>query len=159
MTEIPTADRVDEAIRLFKRIDRTHHRVFEKYVGSIGVSRSQHMILMQLSHADTPPKQHELASRFEVSPAAMTVMLKKMEADGLVTRTASANDSRSNDIVITDKGSEITSKTHEWFEDTDMAMFSGFSANELNMMITCLKKMQINLDRLLNESDADRKGR
>ena len=158
MTRTPNTSTVNEAIHRFKLVDRTHHRVFDRFIVSTGISRSQHHILMALHHSEMPLKQHELAKLFEVSPAAMTGKLKRLEANGYIKRTVCLQDNRSNEIEITEKGDAVIARTHKWFESMDLAMFENFTEQELGLLITGLEKMQTNLDRLL-DGGSELKGR
>ncbi len=154
----PSQNQVDEVIRLFKRVHRAHRKAFDKHISSIGIGRGQHLILMRLHRASAALSQRSLADMLDVSPAATTVMLKKMERDGLITRRVSKTDGRFNDIVITDKGSQIAQSSDKEFTGTDMLMFEGLTSEELSIFSECLEKMRENLDRINTES-AVMKGR
>ena len=71
---------------LMMQTDRCHRMIIEGQVHRLGVHRTQHMILMCLSHCETPPAQSEIAEMFQVSHAAVAVSLRKMEQAGLIDR-------------------------------------------------------------------------
>ena len=68
-------------------------------------------------------------------------MLKKLEAEELISRIQSAEDNRFNRITITHKGMEMISRTREQFSRVDRAMFSDFTSEELETFIKGLEKM------------------
>ena len=142
-------DRDEQAVQLFKSVNRLHHRVFDKLVDDFGVRHAHHMILMYLHRAPQPPSQRALAEAFEISPAAVAVALKKLEGDGYVTRSADPADSRSNRILLTERGEELARRTQRRFSETDRRMFESFTDGERETFVRCLGKMHDSLERLL----------
>lgn len=122
------------AIDAYIRCDRMHRCLFDKAVSGFGITRSQHMLLMCLSHKGGVMTQKELAQELGVSPAAVAAALKKLENAGYVARKASANDSRFNNTALTRRGQELVAITHTVFSGIDSRMFDGFSDSELSMM-------------------------
>ena len=98
-----------KVIQEFIRTDRLHRQLVEaRITNDVGLHRSQHVMLMHLSHAKEPPSQKELACHFDISPAAVTVTLNRLECGGYITRSNPEGDNRSNRIAITEKGREAT---------------------------------------------------
>ena len=79
---------------LMMQTDRCHRMIIEGQVHRLGVHRTQHMILMCLSHCEKPPTQSEIAELFQVSNAAVAVSLRKMEQAGLILRTSREGNAR-----------------------------------------------------------------
>lgn len=142
MQEELEQERVRQAIMLFMANNRRHRRVFDKLVQELGMSNSQHRLLMHLHNTDCTPSQTEIAHTFEVSTAAIAVALKKLEKNGYIHRCAAIEDSRYKEISLTEKGEEVVQKTHRMFASADMAMFGDFSAGELETFLVCLEKMK-----------------
>ena len=99
----------------FLRTDRFHRCAAESQVKKLGIHRSQHMMLMHLAHCTQPPTQAELAKAFEISPAAVTVTLQKLEKAGFVTRTEADGNSRAKYIAITPAGMDIVHRSWELY--------------------------------------------
>ena len=55
---------------LMMQTDRCHRMIIEGQVHRLGVHRTQHMILMCLSHCEKPPTQSEIAELFQVDGLA-----------------------------------------------------------------------------------------
>lgn len=89
--------------------------------------------------------QKELAKRMEISSAAVTVTLKKLEAQGFIKRFALESDSRVNNIIVTEKGKDIIDKTGAIFEELDAKTFEGFSDEELDVLLGFLSRISHNL--------------
>ena len=138
-------DRLKESVEMFRRTDRMHRRVFEKHTTkAFDIHFSQHITLMYISRNENIT-QKMIAEHFKISPAAVAVTLKKLEAKGLVFKNVSDEDSRCNMIKITDEGRRIVNETHKLFTDIDYAMFDGVSDDEMDTFIECLEKIQRNL--------------
>lgn len=135
-------------IRLFICTDRMHKAYVDRFISELGIHRSQHMILMYLARCEKTPSQKELAQHFDVSPAAVAVALKKLQADGYITKEASDPDSRFRRVVITEKGRDTVNKSREIFRKVDSAMCKGLTDDELDNLRIYLEKMSDGLKSL-----------
>ena len=86
MSEELNQERVRKATMLFNANNRRHKRVFGKFVSELGISNSQHRLLMHLYSTDCVPSQTQLARTFEVSSAAIAAALKNLEKSGYIRR-------------------------------------------------------------------------
>lgn len=144
-----SSTKLSQAIETMMRINKMHHSMIELKAKEIGIHRTQHKILMHLERDGMLPSQKELAERLQITPAAVTVALKKIEHDGYIERTL-GQDTRYNEIKITEKGRALVNKTKELFLAADTAMFDGFTDEELDIYISCLEKMQANIQKHTN---------
>lgn len=150
--------RTHEAMRLFIHTNRLHMRALDRNVGDIGLHRGQHMMLMTLSRYDeSAPSQCELASKLNISPAAVTVVLQKLEKSGYIERNATGGDSRCNEICITEKGREVVALSQTYFTKIEHTMFEGFSEEEIRSMSLFLERMHGNLTDFLNKDSKGEK--
>ncbi len=136
---------LEKAIKLFICTERLHHYVFDRKISRFNMHRSQHRMILHLSRKNAPVSQKELADEFEISPAAVAVACKKLEAQGYITRTASETDNRVNELLVTPKGKALAEETKRFFYGMDLEMFKGLSEEELKTFTACLEKMQENL--------------
>ena len=137
---------LDRAIQMMMRTDRTHHRLIEERVRSLGLHRTSHMMLMHLSRNEDSPSQRELAEHFCITPAAVTGILNNLERDGFI-RRCSGKDSRTNEIVITKEGRAIVDRSRALFSEVDVEMFDGLTEEELLAYIATLEKILANMER------------
>ena len=135
---------LSRAIEMMIKTDHMHKALIDSRVHTLGIHRTQHRILMHLARHDKLPSQKELAEHLDVTPAAVTVALKKIEKDGYVERTL-GHDNRYNELRITEKGRELVKKTRRVFCEADASMFEGFTEDELETYISCLEKLQANI--------------
>ena len=139
-----TETKLSRAIEMMIKTNHLHKALIETKAGTLGIHRTQHRILMHLARHNQLPSQKELAEHLNVTPAAITGALKKIEADGYVERTL-GHDNRYNELRITDKGRELVKKTRVLFCEVDSSLFDGFSEDELNSYVKSLEKIQANI--------------
>lgn len=133
---------VRRAAMLFRISAQRRQRVREAFVDRMGISRSQHRLLMYLYQTDCAPSQTELAHVFEQSTAAIAVALKRLEKSGYIRQGAAINDTRYNEIALTDKGLELVQETNRIFAAADLAMLSVLTDEELRAYCACEEKLQ-----------------
>lgn len=135
------------AVRKLIRVMRRHHAYVERQIGDLGIHHGQHRMLMQLAKPQkSPPSQKELAEDMGISPAAVTASLKKLEREGYVSRSATDEDNRRNEIRITEEGLARVNESRAVFEATDEALFAGFSPEEIRLFTAFLERLEDNLD-------------
>lgn len=142
---------LNAVLHKFISTDRQHHTLLEKQVSKGTLHRSQHRMLLHIYKCKEMPAQKEIAEFFEISPAAVAVMLKKLESSGYIKRVAEKNDMRFNRVTVTEKGEKTLLETKALVDKVDEYMFKNFSDGELENFYKCLEKIQNNL------SDFERK--
>jgi DNA-binding MarR family transcriptional regulator len=136
----------EAAMFLVRSIQRKRRSIFEKMVEKTGLYSSQHKMLMYL-HRNNGffHSQKDLAEKLGISPPAAAVTLKKLENQGYISRSVYADDSRINNIELTDKAKNIINQTFECFNELDEIAFSDFSDEELNNFINYLSRINDSL--------------
>lgn len=150
------SDKRHQAVFAFMQADKMHRRLCEKKIGRLGIHRSQHIMLMVLSHFNRSVTQKELSARLNISAAAAAVSLRKLEAAGYIERASSGGDKRCNEVKITDSGKEIVKKSREIFDSIDVLMTLGVTDEELDAFIGTVKKMEENLLTELKEAENEK---
>ncbi len=131
-------------INRLMKINRGHKQLIDSRVAEIGIHRTQHRILMYLARKGRLPSQKQLAECFELTPAAISGAVGRLEADGYIKRELGP-DSRFNEITITDSGMEIVERTREMFSRIDEHLFEGFSDEELEEFSVYLDRIILNM--------------
>lgn len=132
-----------DVIQTFIITDRMHRTMFEKEMAALGIHRSQHRILMYLAKkSPEAPSQKEIAETFRISPAAVAVTLKKLEAGGYIVKTALEKDNRVNTVSVTDKALDVVNQTVEISKKLEKCLFENFTQDEIDFFCRCLEKMQ-----------------
>ncbi len=136
---------IDGVLHKFISTDRLHRTLLEKQVSKGSLHRSQHRMLLYVYKCENAPTQKDIAKHFEISSAAVAVILKKLEASGYIKREAEEKDMRFNRITVTEKGEKTLKDTKKLVDEVDFYMFRNFSEEELSVFCGCLEKMQDNL--------------
>ncbi len=146
MENIKHSPSVHEIHHKFMKLNRLHRQAVERKMSGCAIHRSQHMLLMFLHRCEKTPTQREIADRFEISPAAVATSLKKLEADGYITRQTNESDTRENMISITDKGRQIVEFSKSTFDELDRQTYSSLTESELAEFNRLLCKIIGNLE-------------
>lgn len=137
-----------ELMGLLRLTDHMLKCSIDRRVKTTGLYRSQHRMLMFLGeHPDC--SQTELAERMDISSAAVTVALQKLEKGGFIQRQMHKADNRVNHVIITEKGRNAIDMSENFFKRIEQAAFDGFSKEELETLAALLKRV------LKNEAKID----
>ena len=128
---------------------RDHKSAIDQYVDETRLHKSQHRLLMSLAALGDPVSQKKLADYLNITPAAVAVTLKKLEKNGLVTKTISNEDNSFNNVTITDKGKKIVKESQKVFQNTDDVMFKDFTEEEILQLEGFMDRIQKNLSDVL----------
>lgn len=133
------------ARKTFSALHRTmllHRQLMSRKLSEHGVRPAQALCIKQLGHHDGIT-QRDLAELLLVSRPTVTVMLKKMERSGLVTREVDESDQRFTRIRLTEKGNELHERMHAAVDDIIVDTIGRLPAAD-----------QIDLERLLRSLGA-----
>jgi DNA-binding MarR family transcriptional regulator len=137
-------EKLEKAIELTMHTRHLQKALFESRLKTTGLYGTQHRILMHLACCHKLGSQKALADHLQITPAAVTGALKKLQTDGYIDKSL-GRDNRFNEIEITEKGSEVVRLSKEIFDSTERSVFDGFSDEELDMYIQCLEKLKRNI--------------
>ena len=118
-------------------------------------TREQHsarLMLMHLSRCESAT-QSELVGITRMKAPTISVALKNMENEGLVTRVADEKDQRVTHVFITDKGRRVDGENLSRLQDVAAVMMDGVTDEEASAMMATLFKMRENLAKELNISN------
>ena len=134
-----------EAMRNFRKADQVFRRSIERLVEGTGVYRSQHQLLMNLGR-NPDCSQKDLAVWLDITPAAVTTTLKKLEKGGYITRLTDPKDNRANCISITEKGQQVIEQSHVLFREVEDRALTGFSEEERQKLNEYVIRIRKNLE-------------
>lgn len=84
-------------------------QTYKEPLAEIGLTYPQYTVMLILWHNDGVNLKH-LSQRLGPKPGALTPVIKRMEADGLVIRRRGLDDDRSLSIELTEKGRALSKK-------------------------------------------------
>lgn len=89
--------------------------------------------------------QNKLVELMHVSAPSVTNSIKRLEKNGLVTKSIDPNDNRRSVIHITPKGIDVSSKCRTKFDEAELKTFKGITDEELEQVYVIFEKMISNL--------------
>ena len=92
--------------------------------------------------------QTQIAKNLCIKPATLTVMIKRMEAAGLISRKSDDKDMRTQRVYITQRGKETATRTRDVFKKAIEEIYDGLTELELAEYLRIMEKIQKNLVKL-----------
>ncbi|UWF76737.1 MULTISPECIES: MarR family winged helix-turn-helix transcriptional regulator [Microbacterium] len=86
--------------------------VYRPILEPLGLTHPQYLVMLALWER-APRALHDLAADLAMDPASASPLVKRLERDGLVRRTRSAQDERRLDIELTDAGRALRARAVE----------------------------------------------
>ena len=86
----------------------------------------------------------ELAAKINRDKSTTTVLVRKLEQDGLVTTTPSENDRRNKILTLTEKGTEYNTLMKKLSKELQTKFYNGFSDEEIECFGSFLKRIENN---------------
>ena len=116
-----------------------------------------HLVLSRLAVCDGIT-QLDLVRATHLRPPTVSVILQKMEAEGLVERKVDEHDRRAVRVTLTEAGRALDRKNIETIHSIDAVALSELSEDEIAVLMTLLPKIRNNLLSLLESSEKQEKG-
>lgn len=126
----------------FLNISERH--IVDRLLEEKGIYFGQPPILCYLSK-NPNATQKEIADSLNISPASVAVSVKRMEKTGIISRETDKDDARRNNLSLTEKGRELEKYARQTFSGVDSAKISGFTEEEIHLMLSLIQKMNDNL--------------
>ena len=144
---------INEVSRMFFRIVKQRGGETDKRP-----TREQHSARIMLMHLarNEGATQSELVKVTRMKAPTISVALRNMENEGLVTRVADEEDQRVTHVYITEKGRRVDEENLSRLQGVAAVMMKDVSEDEASAMMATLFKMRENLAKELgvkNEAD------
>ena len=138
----------EELLSLFTDMSRIHTAYVERRLLPLGLHAGQGAIISALG-AYGPSSQKELAEYRHVSAATISVMLRRMEKGGLISRSAS-DDGKHNQISLTAEGQAAYRALCRDRMGEAERVFAGLSAEDMAAAEKIFTTLSRNLQELTN---------
>lgn len=132
-----------ELLSLFTDMTRIHTAYVERRLLHLGLHAGQGAIISALGELG-PCSQKELAEYRHVSAATISVMLRRMEKSGLVTRSQS-EDGKCNQIALTEQGRCLCEALSEDMDGEPERIFAGMSEEDMQQAQRLFQRISSNL--------------
>ena len=142
----------------FGRLIRMYYSRIQSQLAEVGLYRGQPPILMLLYKNDGM-SQKEMARALNLSPATMTVSLKRMEKAGLVLREMDEHDQRILRVHLSEKGREMCETGESRIGVVSAELLEGFTLEEQQQLNEYLGRIARNMERVVEkEPEQDKTG-
>lgn len=142
----------------FGRLIRMYYSRIQSQLAEVGLYRGQPPILMLLYKNDGM-SQKEMARALNLSPATMTVTLKRMEKAGLVLREMDEHDQRILRVHLSEKGREMCETGESRIGVVTAELLEGFTLEEQQQLNEYLGRIACNMERVVEkEPEQDKTG-
>ena len=139
----------------FARVVRLYYSRMQAQLAEVGLYRGQPPI-MALLHKRDGMSQKEMARALNLSPATMTVTLKRMERAGLIEREMDGRTSASCAYTSPRRGSACARWGERQVGRVAAELLDGFSAEERAQFEEYMRRVARNMERALREEEAAR---
>ena len=134
----------DHISRMIRHTTRMHQKQMHRLVQGYDVYPGQPPLMFVLAR-QPGRSQSELAQELEIKAATLTVMLNRMERNGLVRRESDARDQRVSRIFLTSKGETAVNKLRETLDLLEEESMRGLSEEERELLKSMLMRISRNL--------------
>jgi DNA-binding MarR family transcriptional regulator len=128
----------------FKKLTQLHRSRLYRVAMSRGLYIGQPALLLALKQLGVC-SQTDLAEALNVTTPSIAVSVKRLEKNGMITKTVNEKDNRYNQIELTEEGRKAAKVCEEIFDTINSRMFDGFSKEELQQLNAFLDRMRNNL--------------
>jgi MarR family transcriptional regulator, organic hydroperoxide resistance regulator len=133
-------------------IGRMHAKRADRFMERFGLFRGQAILLKVLFERDGLTHS-EIAEKLEISPAAGTKVIKRMESLNYVRRSPDPTDERISRVFLLPEGAAVVHQIENAFDQIDQVLLSQLNSDEQRTLIDLLWKVYNGL--LEHEDDAD----
>ena len=135
-------------------VSKLFRDIINREVEKLGIPNSYRQLLFCLGRKDGV-NQLELVRETHLKAPTISVTLKSMEADGLVVRKTDEKDARVIHVYLTEKGRQTDDRIREIHHELDRIMAAGIPQEELDALVSTLKKMRDNMLKITAEGKTE----
>jgi DNA-binding MarR family transcriptional regulator len=109
----------------------------------IGLTTQQHSILMAIKYSDAPATPTQIADWVDRNTNSITLIVDRMEKNGLVKRVRDIKDRRSLRIAMTPKGERVLQKSVVVGRELISEIMSQLPDDETQLLLQLLEKVRV----------------
>ncbi len=132
------------------QLARTYHLATKMIEKTMGIPSNRWRILYLIITCEGPCTQKYLTNRIGVDPGAVTRLLKKIDKEGIISRSPDPDDNRVTIVSLTEKGRHEVERILKLREVFLAQMMNNCTNKELDVFLTVLKKMEANVDNIVS---------
>jgi len=129
------------------QLSRAWRAELDRRLVGLGLSQARWLVLLHLARFDTPPTQRELAQSVGVEGPTLARLLDGLEAQGLVSRQAVAEDRRAKQITLGAKAQPLIEQIEAISTQLRHEVFAGIDPVELQRCQQVQERILANLEK------------
>ena len=146
------------ATRIAWKIRDVHHRhmyLMHNIHARFGLHIAQPRILLMINKLNGAT-QSQIAEEMQVSPASLSMSIKRMQKAGLLEKAQDEHDLRRNQIQLSPAGRKAMESSLQALMQMDTQMMQDFSPEEIELLGSFLDRMFISLNKIPVDPEAER---
>jgi DNA-binding MarR family transcriptional regulator len=140
----PVADAHGPIVHTIFRISRKNRAMVGNLLRPLGLFAGQELLLMQLWERNARP-QSELIAALGIDHSTVSKMLQRMEATGLVERSASPRDQRATLVRLTAAGRRLRREIERIWKEMEQATVGHLTGAERKALRGLLRAVEARL--------------
>ena len=129
------------------QLSRAWRAELDRRLVGLGLSQARWLVLLHLARFDTPPTQRELAQSVGVEGPTLARLLDGLEAQGLVSRQAVAEDRRAKQITLSTKAQPLIEQIEAISTQLRQELFAGIDPVDLQHCQRVQERILANLEK------------
>ncbi|OYT97781.1 MAG: MarR family transcriptional regulator [Pseudomonas sp. PGPPP3] len=129
------------------QLSRAWRAELDRRLVGLGLSQARWLVLLHLARFDTLPTQRELAQSVGVEGPTLARLLDGLEAQGLVSRQAVAEDRRAKQITLSAKAQPLIEQIEAISTQLRHELFAGIDPVELQRCQQVQERILANLEK------------
>ena len=143
-------DKLRNLIGTLNKAFITHRKIFLKKSQSFGLYVGQPQVLAFVrEHPGCT--QTEIADDLGVSSASIAFSTKRLQKAGYLMKQVNHLNMRCNKLYVTREGEKVLDNFNDVHDEMNMAMFDGFTAEELEQLASFSERAIKNMEKMLSE--------
>ncbi len=130
---------------------RQWRRALDLRLRPFGLTDATWLPLLQLSRADAPMRQKDLAEALFLDSSSVVRLLDALQANGFIERREHPEDRRVKTIILTQAAQEVLTKVNQVASEVRYQVLSGLSDEELEVASRVMRNISAALDEPLPE--------
>ena len=127
-----------------------HRKFFLKKSQSYGLYVGQPKVLAYVRH-HPGCTQTEIAEHLGVSSASIAFSTKRLQKAGYLMKQVNHLNMRCNKLYVTHEGEEVLDRFQDVYDEMNLAMFEGFSVEELEQLRSFTERVNKNMEKMISE--------
>ncbi len=143
-------DKLRTLIGSLNRAFITHRKFVLKKSQSFGLYVGQPQVLAYVRH-NPGCTQTEIAEYLGVSSASIAFSTKRLQKAGYLMKQVNHLNMRCNKLYVTREGEDVLDRFNDVYDDMNLAMFEGFTVEELEQLMSFTERVNKNMEKMISE--------